>query len=184
MWTQQLHRTLQADKARRAHMKAYLELIVHPCAPPEHCPKVNGQPPEDTRSAAQATLYRIMNTAEVMAPSYPSLTKDMHGIVAEPQHWKDPDEGTPLHAANRCLIASIDQRELLIEREPHVDLHLLRDDWAVRLSSCSVDATAGGTLILYCVTVLRPNARVVTTFSLVIYQDGWARVHVFLLCVI
>jgi hypothetical protein len=158
MWTQQLHRTLQADKARRAHMKAYLELIVHPCAPPEHCPKVNGQPPEDTRSAAQATLYRIMNTAEVMAPWHPSLTKDMHGIVAQPQHWKDPDEGTPLHAANRCLIASIDQRELLIEREPHVELHLLRDDWAVRLSSCSVDATAGGTFILYCVTVLRPNA--------------------------
>jgi hypothetical protein len=71
--------------------KAYLALVKQPCTPPEHGPKVNGQPAEDTPSAAQATLYRIMNTAEVMAPWYPSLTKDMHGIVIKPQHWKDAD---------------------------------------------------------------------------------------------
>jgi hypothetical protein len=67
------------------------------------------------------------------------------------------DEETPVHVANVTLLAAIDQQELLIEPEPHVQLHLLRDGCPVRLSRCSVDHTADGALVHYCATVFGPN---------------------------
>jgi hypothetical protein len=141
---------LQADKARKDHMSAFLPHIIRPCEPPEHRPKVNGHLPEDTRNVAQATLYRILNTAQVMAPEHPSLNRDMHGFVTKPQHWKDPEEGTPLHKASATLFAEIDQREVQLKQEPRVQQHLLCDGWAVRLAIDSVDPSAAGAPPLLC----------------------------------